>query len=487
LLEELQTSCRKHNSGDPQRFFARVVARTNSSEDRRRLETEWGRRKPEQPVPAALTELMRKCLREADEIAVDRLRKRLDDLQPPKEGANGAGRHLLELEYLEALHPDAYTEALAWQPFPAGDVAQLLDAFAEVKSAYCSGGPHQFAGTSREFQHTLQTSRESLRQPDAGPFPGDSTLTLELLFNRLQPFRWAWVLMLGALAVLGVSLAWPTRLGYDAGLVLYGLSLACQVWGFYVRIQLSGRAPISNMYETVIFVAFMAAVLALVFELRSRKTVLALAGAVVACLGLILADQLPLSLDPSISPIVPILRSNYWLTVHVITIVCSYAAGTLAWGLGNLVLGLAAFGKADPAALKTLSRFTYRTMQVAVLLLAAGTFLGGWWAAESWGRFWGWDPKEVGALIALVCYVIPLHARYLGWVGDFGLAVAAVLCYASILLSWYVINFVFAAGLHSYGFSSGGGLWVLWAVLLNLAWLLLASLVFLRRQPEGAA
>jgi len=135
--------------------------------------------------------------------------------------------------------------------------------------------------------------------------------------------------------------------------------------------------------------------------------------------------------------------------------------------------------------IKVLSNFTYRAMQIAVLLLAAGTFLGGWWAAESWGRFWGWDPKEVGALIALICYVIPLHARYLGWVKDFGLAVSAVLCYASILLSWYVINFVIAAGLHSYGFGMGGGAWVLWAALLNVEWVLLATL-FLKRTRMSA-
>jgi ABC-type transport system involved in cytochrome c biogenesis permease subunit len=128
-----------------------------------------------------------------------------------------------------------------------------------------------------------------------------------------------------------------------------------------------------------------------------------------------------------------------------------------------------------------LGEFTYRALQVTVLLLAAGTFLGGWWAAEAWGRFWGWDPKEVGALLALVCYVIPLHARYLGWVKDFGLAVSAVLCYGAIILSWYVVNFVLAAGLHSYGFGAGGGPWVLLAVLLNLEWVLLASLLYLYR------
>src|SRR5262249_33651556 len=217
-----------------------------------------------------------------------------------------------------------------------------------------------------------------------------------------------------------------------------------------------------------------------------RRTVIGLAAAMVSTMGLVLADQLPLVLDPKISPLVPVLRSNYWLIIHVLTIVSSYAGGTLAWGLGNLTLGFLAFGKPSRDTLKTLSQFTYRGVQIAVLLLAAGTFLGGWWAAESWGRFWGWDPKEVWALIALVCYVIPLHARYLGWVKDFGLAVAAVICYAAIVMSWYGVNFVLGAGLHSYGFGGGGPWWVFLGGLINIEWVLICCLLYARRLPITA-
>jgi hypothetical protein len=102
-------------------------------------------------------------------------------------------------------------------------------------------------------------------------------------------------------------------------------------------------------------------------------------------------------------------------------------------------------------------------------------------AAHAWGRFWGWDPKEVGALVALVCYVVPLHARYAGWVKDYGLAVWAVLSYGAIIVSWYVLNFVLAAGMDSYGFGLGGGPWVLLAALANLEWLFVASILYRRR------
>jgi ABC-type transport system involved in cytochrome c biogenesis permease subunit len=95
-------------------------------------------------------------------------------------------------------------------------------------------------------------------------------------------------------------------------------------------------------------------------------------------------------------------------------------------------------------------------MQVGVLLIAAGTILGGVWADYSWGRFWGWDPKEVWALITLLIYLVPLHGRFAGWVSTFGLVFASVVCFLSVVMAWYGVNFVLGVGLHSYGFVEGG-------------------------------
>jgi ABC-type transport system involved in cytochrome c biogenesis permease subunit len=108
------------------------------------------------------------------------------------------------------------------------------------------------------------------------------------------------------------------------------------------------------------------------------------------------------------------------------------------------------------ATVKPLSNFIYRAMQVGVLLIAAGTILGGVWADYSWGRFWGWDPKEVWALITLLVYLIPLHGRFAGWVSTFGLVAASVVCYLSVIMAWYGVNFILGVGLHSYGFVEGG-------------------------------
>jgi ABC-type transport system involved in cytochrome c biogenesis permease subunit len=409
---------------------------------------------------------------------------------------------MLHLTYLETRFPDVYQTAVQWQKPPLAEARNVLAALDRLGQAYRAGEPAAFAEASQAFFNTLREVSEKF-----GAYPGEDTvadrvkallsggflnapseelLGLELTFNHTKPFMWAWILMLGALLFFCLSLGLNSRTLYLVAFGFYGLSLAFQVFGFFTRIIISGRPPVTNMYETVIWVSFMSGIFALILEVIYRRKVIALAGALVATLGLVLADQLPLALDPKINPLVPVLRSNFWLTIHVLTIVSSYAGGTLAWGLGNITLFLILFGGSRRETIKTLSQFTYRALQIAVLLLAAGTFLGGWWAAYSWGRFWGWDPKETGALIALLCYVIPLHMRYIGWIKDFGLAVAAILCYAAILMSWYGVNFVFPAGLHSYGFGGGGAAWVYWACLINIEWVLVAGLLYRNRTMAQA-
>src|SRR5690606_11379077 len=118
-------------------------------------------------------------------------------------------------------------------------------------------------------------------------------------------------------------------------------------------------------------------------------------------------------------PLVPVLRSNFWLTVHVLTITLSYGAFTLALGIANIALGFYLLKPKAKEKIDRLNFFTYRAIQIGVVLLAAGTLLGGVWANESWGRFWGWDPKEVWALIALLGYLALLHGRFVGWVRGF--------------------------------------------------------------------
>src|SRR5262249_33590090 len=265
------------------------------------------------------------------------------------------------------------------------------------------------------------------------------------------------------------------------GMLGYATALGFAIYGFYCRVTISGRPPVSDMYESIIWVAFMTAVFGLVLELIYRRGVIALAGGLISMLGFLLADQLPATFKPDIKPLTAVLRSQYWLIIHVLTIVSSYAALALAWGLGNINIGLILFAPGRRDLIKTLSHYSYKAIQVGVVLLFLGTMLGGFWAAESWGRFWGWDVKEVWALIAFLCYIIPLHARYVGWIKDFGLAACSVICFSAVVRAWYGVNFILGTGLHSYGFGSGNNGWVYFAALTNISLVVHAGLRYMAR------
>ena len=210
------------------------------------------------------------------------------------------------------------------------------------------------------------------------------------------------------------------------------------------------------MYESVIWVGFGISAIALLFELIYRAKYYLLAAAPLSVVCLVLADSLPAVLDPSIKPLVPVLRDNFWLSIHVPTITLSYASFALALGLGHIILGHYLFSPQSTSRIRSLSKWNYGVLQAGVLLLTTGIILGGIWAHFSWGRFWGWDPKETWALIALMCYVVPLHGRLVGWLGDFGMAVTSVVAFNAVLMAWYGVNFVLGTGLHSYGFATGG-------------------------------
>ena len=215
----------------------------------------------------------------------------------------------------------------------------------------------------------------------------------------------------------------------------------------------------TNLYETVIWVSFGAMLFSIILEAVYRKRYFFYAGIPASILTLIVADSQPTILDSAINPLTAVLRDNMWLTIHVLTIVSSYAAFVLTAALGHIALVMSLWGKTYAKAQAEVQFFIYRAMQIGVLLLAAGTILGGVWANYSWGRFWEWDPKETWALITLLCYLVLLHGRLAGIWKGFGIAVGSVVCFLSVMMSWYGVNFILGQNgksLHSYGLSTGG-------------------------------
>ena len=259
--------------------------------------------------------------------------------------------------------------------------------------------------------------------------------------------------------------------------------MAAVVAGFTMRTVVSGRAPVTNMFESVVYLGLGAIVFGLFFELFSRKGFILAAAAAIASIALVLADNCPVVLDPSLKPLAPVLRSNYWLIVHVMTITLSYAAFALALGIGDISLGYYLVRAKNREITGSLAKFIYRTLKAGFLLLVIGTILGAFWADDSWGRFWGWDPKEVWALVTLLFYAALLHARRIGWVGNFSLALWSVLCFMAVIMAWYGVNFLLGVGLHSYGSSGGGQEYVIGAIIIQFAYVA-AALIRASLDPE---
>ncbi|MGP1375361.1 MAG: cytochrome c biogenesis protein [Almyronema sp.] len=329
-------------------------------------------------------------------------------------------------------------------------VAPLLAEFIGLKQAFLTGSNHLAA-----VGQLAQTLHQNLAHLSPDVYPIKAVLQREVHFNHFHPFAKAWQLYAIAFTVMLLTL-WLKQDLYWGAIGLFTTGIAVQSYGFWLRMQIAGRPPVTNMYESVVWVGFGIAALALAFELSTRARYYLLAAAPLSVLCLILADSLPAVLDPSIAPLVPVLRDNFWLSIHVPTIALSYASFALALGLGHVTLGNYLFTPEAKKRIQTLAQLNYRVLQVGVLLLTAGIILGGIWAHFSWGRFWGWDPKETWALIALLCYLAPLHGRLVGWIGNFGITVASVVAFNAVLMAWYGVNFVLGTGLHSYGFGTGG-------------------------------
>lgn len=553
--------------------------------------------------------------------------------------------------------------------YPQAELQAARQAFEQVKTAYLDRDApdrqqrfdqamDRFVAAVRalgERTTTWRTEKLALRDPDeallaATAYPPPGSTDLEVFYNRLDPFTWSWSLSLAGLVFFALAFGPLRKPMFALGLCGLAAGQAMTIWGLGLRVLITGRAPVATMFETVVFVALVVALLGLWFTLlpllagglrlgwrlaalpltpearwaegtgdplvsplglRRANWALALprmalmvavfaalakwdpqatgyaggyialwprstydwsalitwivglgvlalavyyvprmalaavlapvtvfyhlrreglapaladvwarrpfavAGCGVAFLAAFLACYVPM-VDPNIfdkhmNPLAAALRDNFWLTSHVLSITASYGAGALAWGLGNIALAWYLFGRyrhpgerrvlagddqaealaletdpgraigrQPPEACATLAVYIYKAIQVAVLLLALGTILGAVWADEAWGRFWGWDPKEVWALISLLVYLAVLHGRYTGWIGHFGLAMGSVVGAASIVMAWYGVNFILKTGLHSYGTGGGSGKWwVILTMVLNLAFAALAATRYL--------
>ncbi len=320
------------------------------------------------------------------------------------------------------------------------------------------------AGSGPTSAMEIASFPDRMRSVGAPPhYPAAREMAREIFYNAARPTRIAWLLLLPAAIAAGLTVgADRFRLRLAAG-VLLAAGFGAMTWGIATRWQIAGRIPASDMYESMLFLGWGVGLFGVVaIVLRQRLLIANAAG--LGAVAMALSDLLPI--DSFIHPMAPVLAGTPWLAIHVPIIVISYSVLAMATGLAHLVVGVEIFAPQRRDLAARWSELLYWYLHVGSILLIAGILTGSIWAASSWGRYWGWDPKEVWSLIAFLAYMAILHSRSDEQIHSFGVALASIAAFWTILMTYLGVNFVLASGLHSYGFGSSNLVRVLAAIAL---------------------
>ncbi|MGQ9651056.1 MAG: cytochrome c biogenesis protein [Phycisphaerae bacterium] len=387
----------------------------------------------------------------------------------------------------------------AWKPIElvVGDKAGD-----PVKTAWASVGGAFLRGDGPAFTKACERLRSVLAGLPAAYRPSPDLIATELRSNRLHPLGLSWKIMLVG-TVMGLTATIARKRVLDI------LTIAALVTGFgllsygmWLRWQIAGRIPASNMFESLLFMGWGTGFFGILWILFVRDRMVLLTASIVSAVSLVLADCLPL--DQYIRPTPPVLMDTIWMSIHVPVIMVSYAVLAIAFVIAHGQMLVLAATPERSQLVKTIDRLHYLYVLAGSFLLLIGIVTGSMWAASSWGRYWGWDPKEVWSLIAFLAYLTILHVRashekvpswlyilslllgvalfaiiaaslapltMMRWLGLASAAIAVVVCalargplgdaVKSIVAFWLIImtyvgvNFVLGIGLHSYGFGTG--------------------------------
>lgn len=289
----------------------------------------------------------------------------------------------------------------------------------------------------------------------------------EMMLDRINYFINAIVFLLFAFLFITVYCVSPQgrwgKIGYKVAFVCATIAMLLVVAGVTHRSLIMGRPPIGTLFDTMPFIVGTAMLVLLGVERLSKRGILLGLSIVLGLLGLFLARRYELGDGKDqLDPLRAVLDSNFWLATHVITITIGYMGGLVAAGVSHVYIIGRMFGIFEDAKTpRYLTRTAYGLIAFTLVFSLIGTVLGGIWAADSWGRFWGWDPKENGALLIVIWCLVILHARAGGHIKQLGLHICTVFGAVIVAFSWWHVNFL-EMGLHSYGFTDGDGKNFLW-------------------------
>jgi ABC-type transport system involved in cytochrome c biogenesis permease subunit len=357
--------------------------------------------------------------------------------------ADSAGPALIPMIHHQQEHWATPAQALSVVSGES-EMMKELTALASMAGAYRAGQQIDFDLAARSLIESVGKQR-----PDA---KRDRNLVREVRYNHWQPFYRAELLYgLAFLAVL-ICIVSPRRIFYRAAVALLVLALVPHTYGIIARMQIMGRPPVTNLFSTFVFVGWASALLGLALEYLQRNR-LGLITAAFSGLALLLVSGRFATEGDTLGVMVAVLDSNFWLATHVVCISLGYAGCVVAGVLGHIYLVQGLFRQPEDARMVDTLRTVYGTLAFGLIFSFFGTMLGGIWADQSWGRFWGWDPKENGALVIVLWSAILFHARLCRMIGARGFAAGSVIGIIWVMLAWLGVNLL-GVGLHSYGFTS---------------------------------
>ncbi|MGB9157731.1 MAG: cytochrome c biogenesis protein CcsA, partial [Chthoniobacterales bacterium] len=337
---------------------------------------------------------------------------------------------------------------------------------------YASLGDAYRTGDGAAFDQTIDrlTDRIAQLQPT-----GTKRARYEFFFNAVDPFTHSMTLYLLAFLLACISwLAWQRPLNRAAFYLLL-IAIAVHTFGLVSRMYLQERPPVTNLYSSAIFIGWGAVIVALILERIFRDGIGAACAGAIGFITLIIAHHLAGNGD-TLEMLQAVLDTNIWLATHVVAITTGYSAMFLAGMLAIIYIVRGVFTRSlKKETADSLARMTYGVVCFATLFSFVGTVLGGIWADQSWGRFWGWDPKENGAVLIVLWCAIILHARWGGFIRQRGLMIMALFGNIVTSFSWFGVNML-GVGLHSYGFMQKAFPWLVGFIVSQLALMAVAAM-----------
>jgi len=355
---------------------------------------------------------------------------------------------------------DLVTNVMRQEQVPASELA--VGKGRDALLAAAAQGAEPFKAAVKEWTGQIRAAAEARGEL--------SHVDREVKYYQRDYFTNSIVLFLLGFLIAALGLMAPrtgfARVTGRIALVPLVIALGLTIWGITERCIINERPPVATLYETILFITAVSALVALLLERVLRNGAALVLTGFIGALGLFLSNRfMALDGQDTMPTLEAVLITNFWLATHVTSINIGYAGAMLASILSMVVLGYRVVARGPEAVEKRrlLTRITYGVVCFGLLFSLVGTVLGGIWANDSWGRFWGWDPKENGALMIVLIGLVILHARLGGYIKETGLHVLSVLMGMITLFSWFGVNQL-GVGLHSYGFTDG-----IWRALL-ISW-----------------